>query len=582
MPMKNLLQAVKYLVWPGIALITAGVVIALLNSWTVLAIVFLIVGALLLVMGVAAGDYASGRFWRRRATQAGTNAALSVLSVLVILGLINFLGARYDSRIDLTKGQLLTLSPATQEVVKALKKPAELLIFNPAPNPVDQKLLENYRRYNANFTYRYVNPYADPQLAQELGVQTGSEVFLRSGDRTTLVQPAISLEEPLTEEKLTNKLAQLGQENVVVAYFLQGHDEYAIDGSKAGYLEAATELKAQNYTVEPLNLAQTVTVPPDADVLIIAGAQKALFENEVIAIRNYLTDGGSVFVLIDPQTKTGLEALLSQWGVVAEDTLVIDTSGGGKVLGLGPAAPLVQDYGDHPITNAFGNGRSFFPVSRPLQVKKIADIDESPLLFTAQNSHAQPMAKGELSINPNQAPEGPLTLGVALSRPVADVSAGSATDAVGANKGAGKEGGERTAEDADTGAATTDESATEVPTVEEAIKDALPEDELLDTDAAKKASGENPPEDSRLVVIGNSRFATDRMFSQYLNGDVFLNSVNWLSKIDNPVLSIRPKEVTNRRFVMTFRQQLALVLLALVVFPLLGLIAAGTLWAKRR
>ncbi len=573
MPMKKLLQAVKYLIWPGLALLTAGGVIGLLNGWTIVAVAFLIAGALLLVAGVAAGDYASGRFWQRRATQAGTNAAVSVLSVLVILALINFLGARYDSRVDLTEGQLLTLSPATQEVVKNLKTPAELLIFAPAPNPADQQLLDNYRRYNADFSYRYVDPYADPQLAQDLGVQTGTEVFLRSGDRTTLVQQSISPQEPLTERQLTDKLAQLGQENVAVVYFLQGHEEYAIDGSKAGYLEAATELEAQNYTVAPLNLANTGTVPSDADVVIIAGAQKALFENEIIAVRDYLQDGGSVLVLIDPQTKTGLEVLLSQWGVVPEDTLVIDTSGGGQLVGLGPAAPLVQDYGDHPITNAFGNGRSFFPVSRPLQVREVTGIEESPLLFTNQNSHAQPMSKGALSIDPNQAPEGPLTIGVALSRPIEDDSRAdsSATDQIGADKKA-----------ADEKAGTADEAAKPAPTVEEAVKDSLPEEDLLGESEPDSADNETPPEESRLVVIGNSSFATDGLFSQQLNGDVFLNSVNWLSKLDNPVLSIRPKEVTNRRFVMTYAQQLTLALVSLVAFPLIGLIAAGTLWAKRR
>ena len=105
-----------------------------------MAVAFLVIGLLLLTAGVAAGDYASGRFWGRRATQAGTNAVVSVLSVLMILALINFLGARYDSRIDLTEGQLLTLSPASQEVVENLAVPTEVLIFSPAPNPQDQQL----------------------------------------------------------------------------------------------------------------------------------------------------------------------------------------------------------------------------------------------------------------------------------------------------------------------------------------------------------------------------------------------------------------------------------------------------------
>ena len=88
--------------------------------------------------------------------------------------------------------------------------------------------------------------------------------------------------------------------------------------------------------------------------------------------------------------------------------------------------------------------------------------------------------------------------------------------------------------------------------------------------------------ESRLVVIGNSSFATDGLFNQQLNGDVFLNSVSWLSKIDSPTLAVRPKEATNRRLNMTVQQQIWLMLLSLVIFPLAGLIGAGTLWAKRR
>ncbi|MEL7226510.1 MAG: ABC transporter, partial [Cyanobacteria bacterium J06576_12] len=79
-----------------------------------------------------------------------------------------------------------------------------------------------------------------------------------------------------------------------------------------------------------------------------------------------------------------------------------------------------------------------------------------------------------------------------------------------------------------------------------------------------------------------SAYATDGQFGRFLNGDLFLNSVSWLSQIDSPTLSIRPKEVTNRRLPMTVREQILVFLLAVVVFPLAGLIGAGTLWARRR
>ncbi|MGB7484554.1 MAG: Gldg family protein, partial [Phormidesmis sp.] len=424
--MKTIQPLIKYLLWPGLTLVTAGLVVGLLNGWTLVAVALLVIGLMLLVASIAAGEFSvfTTRFWQQRSTQAGTNAAVSVFSVLLILGLVNFLGARYDSRTDLTEGQLLTLSPASQEVVQNLAQPAKVLIFSPAPNPTDQQLLENYRRFNRDLTYEYIDPFAQPQLAQEIGVETGGEVFLQtaapdteSGERTLLVQRT-SPEEPLSERQLTNKLAQLSQTDIAVVYFLQGHSEYAIDGSQAGFFEAATRLEGENFTVLPLNLAETGTVPDDANVVIIAGAQEKLFDAEVTAIRTYLEAGGSLFVLIDPQVETGLEVLMSQWGVVPEKTIVIDTSGGGQLVGLGPAAPLVTDYGDHPITEAFNQGRSFFPISRPLQIREVPNIEETPLLFTNQNSHAQTISEGdEIAVDTSKGPEGPFALGVALSRP---------------------------------------------------------------------------------------------------------------------------------------------------------------------
>jgi len=562
--MKTLPKAFKYLIWPGLMLLTAGIVVGVLIGWTGIAVTFLIAGLLLLVIGTASGGYATGQFWTQRSTQAGTNALVSVFSVILILALINFIAARYDSRIDLTEGQLLTLSPASQEVVASLESPTEVLLFSPVPNPSDEQLLENYRRYNSDFTYRYVDPNADPQLARQVGVTTVGEVFLRSGERTVLVQ-SVNPQETLTERQLTNKLAQLSQGEVAVAYFLQGHDEYTIDGSQAGFFEAATRLQEQNYTVAPLNLANTSTVPPDADVVIIARPQTDFFENEIIAIRDYLNAGGSLMLLVDPQDDIGLQDLLDDWGVTISNTIVIDTSGGGQLVGLGPAAPLVQTYGDHPITAAFGSGRSFFPVVQPLEIQDVANVENVPLLFTDPNSYAQPLTEGEIAVEPNQEPEGPFAIGVALSRPAVDSTEGTGLS-------------EAETPEAETSEIAEDSDA--LPSAEAAIEDSLSEDEILGE--AEDETSDARLTESRMVVIGNSSFATDGLFSQQLNGDVFLNSVDWLSKIDNPVLSIRPKEVTNRRIEMTLSQQVFLTLLALVIFPLLGIIGAGTLWVKRR
>ncbi len=87
---------------------------------------------------------------------------------------------------------------------------------------------------------------------------------------------------------------------------------------------------------------------------------------------------------------------------------------------------------------------------------------------------------------------------------------------------------------------------------------------------------------SRLVVLGNSEFMTNGLFEQQLNGDVFLNSVSWLSKQDQQVLSIRPKEAKNRRINLTPQLAQLLTWTALLIIPLIGFTTAGIMWWRRR
>ncbi|NMG22773.1 ABC transporter, partial [Brasilonema bromeliae SPC951] len=88
--------------------------------------------------------------------------------------------------------------------------------------------------------------------------------------------------------------------------------------------------------------------------------------------------------------------------------------------------------------------------------------------------------------------------------------------------------------------------------------------------------------ESRMVVLGNSDFAINGLFDKQLNGDVFLNSVTWLSQQDQQPLSISPKEVKNRRINLTAAQALLLELSSLVILPLIGLVTAAIFWWIRR
>ena len=99
---------------------------------------------------------------------------------------------------------------------------------------------------------------------------------------------------------------------------------------------------------------------------------------------------------------------------------------------------------------------------------------------------------------------------------------------------------------------------------------------------ALKRSVQSSSAESRLVVLGNSNFASNGLFEQQLNGDVFLNSIGWLSKRDEQILSIRPKNPKNRRINMTPLQATAVSWTALLIMPLIGFTTAGVIWWRRR
>ena len=586
-------KTLKYLLLPGLALTTAGFVSGALGGLTLVSTGLLLSGILLMGIGTwFAGYYSLVKFWRQRSTQAGTNALVATVAMLVILGLVNFLGVRYSARLDLTENQLFSLAPQSKEVARQLTEPVKLVIFDANQNSIDKQLLQSYRRQNSLFSYEYVDPFAEPLLSQQFGVKTPGEVYLEVGDNRLLVQQ-LSGEERLAERQLTNRLEQIVSDLTLTAYFLEGHGEYKIDGSESGFFQAAASLEDKNYTVTALNLADTPEALEEESVIVVAGPQQEFFEAEIQALETYLDKGGSVMLLVDPNTEPNLDGLLENWGITLDERLVLDTSGGGRLVGLGPAAPLVTDYGDHPITRDFGDGRSFYPVARPVNITEIPGVSATPLLFTNPQSQAEAISdSGELQFDPNQTPEGPFILGVALSREASTPEASEGeTENNSAEPPAELEGAETgddvSAEPTPEDPPTTAAAAAPTEAAEATATDQPGEDNSTpasqdDADSADNLEAENLPSEARLVVIGNATFATDGLFEQQLNGDVFLNAVSWLGRQDDATFSIRPKEITNRRIVMTLQQQLAVGALALFILPLLGFIGALVMWLKRR
>ncbi|MFP4297479.1 MAG: GldG family protein [Spirulinaceae cyanobacterium] len=571
---KPAVKIIKYAIWFGPALIVAGLVSGWVsNIWSETALGLILAGGAIVVGGLLVIGSQPGGFLQQRFAEVGTNAAIATVSLMAILTLLNFLALRYPLRVDLTENQLFTLSPQTQEILAELPQPLKVLIFTPQENPINRDFLENYRRQSDNFEFEFIDPQIEIGLATEFGVGSEREVYLQYGDRTIKVQ-TLQDGATLSESRLTGAIEQILRDRTPRIYVLQGHGELPLSETEGGLSLAVATLENSGYEVEPLNLAQRENIPVDADAILVLGPQQELFEGEVAALQEYLQDGGSVLLAIDPQTDPGLDPILEDWGIQLGDRLVIDASGNGSVIGLGPGTPVVRNYGVHPITADFGDRMSVYPLARPIAVETLENIQASPLLITSEQSWAEADLEAEnLEFNPEIDIAGPLTLGFALSQPIeAETATDDATPEENSQEAQEEESTEdisATSEDT----AASDETAENSEITDSADKGGKTEDDTQNPETSAEA---------RLVVFGNASFAENGWFNRQLNRDVFLNSVKWLAKIDETNLSIQGREPSDRRLTLTVGQAGLMGWLAILIVPGLGLTAAGAIWWRRR
>ncbi len=520
------------------------------GEWDVFPLIALVVAGLFLVLWVITQPNLVG-LWGQRSTQTGTNAIATTAAVVLILGILNFVGVRYSTTLDVTETQEFTLASESQQLLENLEEPVRVLIFDQALAPPDRELLQRYQNQSENFTFELVNPREQFGLAQEFQVSTVGEVYLEQGDRRQLVTTLGQQEGGLTEPNLTNAMQQFLVTTKDPVYFIQGHGERPLEVGEGGMFDAVSALNDRNFEARPLILAQARSIPDDAAAVAVVGPQRTFLPGEVDLLADYVNGGGRLLLFLDPAVESGFEPLLTEWGVSLDGRIVIDASIASQIVGLQPDMPVATQYGDHPITGTFQEGISFYPSVQAVATEEKAGITAANLVETSDQSWSETdPTEDPLQFNPGVDERGPLALGVVVTKTVSgETSNPDPTD-----------------ETPDT-AATPEASAP---------------DEAADAEDEDAEDGPAPPEEGRLIVFGTSTFVADGLFTQQLNGDVFLNSVGWLSDRDESTLALRPREPSDRRLLITEFEGNLLRLLALAILPLGALGFSGWLWWRSR
>lgn len=457
-----------------------------------------------------------------------TMTAVGVVVALAVFVAVNYVSARRNYRWDLTTNQQFSLSDQTKNVLAKLDAPLQIQVFDRDFQQHRDRLRE-YEYVSKQVTTEYVDPDRQRTAAQQAGIQQYGTYVIKYKDRTERVTAS-------TEQEITNGIikAVSGKERKV--YFTQGHGEKdPTSTERDGYNAIGDALKRENYVVERLALAQTGSVPDDASVVVVAGPTSDFFPPEMEALKKYLDKQGKLLLMLDPVIRpdaaplTGLVALAKDWGIEIGADVVIDTSGMGQMFGSDASSPVALSYPAHAITERFNNVITVYPLARSV----------TPVAGGASGRTAQPFIETSAQSW--------------AERDLTSLSTGAGLDEAKGDK------------------AGPIALAAAVSAAAPAPADAKPEDQKNDA----------PKPETRVAVIGDSDFAANFALGVRGNRDMLMNVVGWLSQQEN-LISIRPREPSDRRLTLTLTQQIWMILTAMVVVPGAVFGAGIYSWWRRR
>ena len=475
-----------------------------------------------------------------RQAKYGTNAIVYTLLTLGVIVALNYFTAQRSWRWDVTEQGIFSLAPQTTQLLDELDVDVMARgFYRDGEEGATRDLLDGIAAVTPRFSYEFIDPDKSPELAERYDVSQYGTLHITAGDENAKITE-------IDEAGITNTLIRLTSARRKVAYYVSGHDELDPDNSTdpRGFGLAKAALDNEGYDFEPLVMATVPDVPADADVLIVAGAERPFLEREVETLGRYLRRGGKAIVLIDPQRGDELRPLLAERGVALGDDVIIEEFVqlfAGASLGV---EPVVGSYGNHEITNGFRE-RTIYQLARSVTAtENLPDgLVVEDLALTSPNSWAETdlerlFSSGEVERNDEQG--GPLAVGVAAT------ATGDTLDWT------------------------------------EPLVDSARGGEVVASSAGTDSTEEAPADlEGRLVVFGDSEWISNRYINNFFNQDLFLNAVSWLGG-EEQLISIRPRQTRASSVMLTANESQVVFYVTVLLLPELILFCGMLVWLNRR
>ena len=349
----------------------------------------------------------------RKSVAKAIGLSLAVTATCLLLYVVL---ERHPVRWDLTQDRDFALSEQTKQVLEGLGGDIKITAFFRRGEDYDDvfirrrvdDILREYATHSRRISYRLVDPDLEADAVIQYNVNSDGTVVFESGTRRKEIfksklfdyqnVPEKALPQFVGEGLFTNALLNVLGNTPTTLCLLKGHGERSPeDTSPSGLSQFRKYLLNNNYEIKDLSFISTAKVPPECKLLLLATSPKmaALTTPEDHLIRDWVLQGGRVFLLLESMSGAILPETLKALHVVAQTDLVLDPD---RHFILGPQfpAPLLTE---HPITNGLESMNPILNSASSLSFEgNGGDFVLTPLLTTSDNATGGKDIKGPFTL----------------------------------------------------------------------------------------------------------------------------------------------------------------------------------------
>ncbi|UJP04727.1 MAG: GldG family protein [Nitrosomonas sp.] len=342
--------------------------------------------------------------------------AVLVIGVVLLLG---YLATLYRMQWDVSQNGRNSLSEASVEILQKLHGPIRITAYATEQHAelgdirkIIADFISLYQRVKPDISLAFVDPVAQPHLAQTANVQVNGEVIISFNRKTEHLTS-------INEQAFSNALVRLARTERKLILEWSGHGERKLNGRASFDLgDFGQHLQIAGFDTQPVNWGVDRDIPVNADLLLIASPQIDLLPGEVDQLLAYIERGGNLLWLIDQEPLRGLLPLVERLRLTLTPGIVIDPQA--ETLNAPNTFALGALYGQHAITQNF-DFLTVFPFARQLIINENEEWRSVPLVEAAPQGWIEGGDwHAEIAFDQTDDVPGPVVIAAALTRAVQD------------------------------------------------------------------------------------------------------------------------------------------------------------------